>query len=96
MNSEKFFVLVFIHQKKSEFLNVLLEMFCWSISLIITLQYLKNVFQFLQKSVFSIFRYPDDQEDFFNSRLPGEFDEQKAGKRIKLSIPVTWETQISK
>merc|ERR1712226_1220534 len=41
-------------------------------------------------------KYPDDQEDFFNSRLPGEFDEQKAGKRIKLSIPVTWETQISK
>lgn len=71
-------------------------MFGCSISLKISLLFLKSVFQFLQKSVFSIFRYPDDQEDFFNSRLPGEFDEQKAGKRIKLSVPVTWETQISK
>ena len=84
-------MLVVIFQKKINF-----EMFGCSISLKISLLFLKSVFQFLQKSVFSIFRYPDDQEDFFNSRLPGEFDEQKAGKRIKLSVPVTWETQISK
>ena len=84
-------MLVVIFKKKINF-----EMFGCSISLKISLLFLKSVFQFLQKSVFSIFRYPDDQEDFFNSRLPGEFDEQKAGKRIKLSVPVTWETQISK
>ena len=44
----------------------------------------------------SVFRYPDNYEDFFAARLPGEFDPEKAGKRIKLSIPITWETQISK
>ena len=68
----------------------------WNISSSKKLFLQKSVFLLLQKCIFSIFRYPADHEDFFNSRLPGEFDEQKAGKRIKLSVPLTWETQISK
>ncbi|MFG1588302.1 TROVE domain-containing protein [Staphylococcus aureus] len=32
---------------------------------------------------------------FFRSRLPGLFEEEKAGKRMKLPIPETWETELS-
>lgn len=39
--------------------------------------------------------YPKTRDDFFKSRLPGEWDETKAGKRMKLATPETWETEVS-
>ena len=40
-------------------------------------------------------KYPMTFEEFVKVRLPGIFDSEKAGKRMKLEIPETWETQIS-
>lgn len=40
-------------------------------------------------------RYPETAEVFKNSGLSGIWDHQQAGKRMKLSPPKTWETQIS-
>lgn len=40
-------------------------------------------------------RYPEDPETFRKSRLPGMWDQERAGKRMKLSTPETWETQVS-
>lgn len=40
-------------------------------------------------------RYPEDPETFRKSRLPGTWDQDRAGKRMKLPTPETWETQVS-
>ena len=40
-------------------------------------------------------RYPEDPESFRRSRLPGTWDETRAGKRMKLATPETWETTVS-
>ncbi|ELU05341.1 hypothetical protein CAPTEDRAFT_193037 [Capitella teleta] len=40
-------------------------------------------------------RYPETPEEFYKSRLPGIWDEMLAGKRMKLPIPETWETQVA-
>ncbi|GFS23870.1 telomerase protein component 1 [Elysia marginata] len=40
-------------------------------------------------------KYPLTLEEFYQKRLPGTFDETKAGKRMKLAVPETWETQVS-
>ncbi|XP_014669734.1 PREDICTED: telomerase protein component 1-like [Priapulus caudatus] len=40
-------------------------------------------------------RYPDNWDKFIISKLPGTYDETRAGKRMKLPVPETWETQIS-
>ena len=40
-------------------------------------------------------RYPEDPETFRRSRLPGTWDESRAGKRMKLATPETWETMVS-
>ncbi|XP_063952437.1 telomerase protein component 1-like isoform X2 [Lytechinus pictus] len=40
-------------------------------------------------------RYPEDMESFYQSRLPGTWDAERAGKRMKLPTPETWETQVS-
>ncbi|GIX90671.1 hypothetical protein CEXT_586843 [Caerostris extrusa] len=40
-------------------------------------------------------RYPETAEAFRKSRLPGIWDSRRAGERMKLPIPETWETQIS-
>ncbi|XP_013407026.1 telomerase protein component 1 isoform X1 [Lingula anatina] len=40
-------------------------------------------------------RYPETLEEFYKSRLPGTWDEERAGKRMKLPTPETWETQVS-
>ncbi|XP_066270990.1 telomerase protein component 1-like [Branchiostoma lanceolatum] len=40
-------------------------------------------------------RYPEDLESFYQSRLPGTWDPDQAGKRMKLPTPETWETQVS-
>lgn len=40
-------------------------------------------------------KYPSTLEEFYQKRLPGTFDETKAGKRMKLAVPETWETQVS-
>ncbi|XP_043914013.1 telomerase protein component 1 [Protopterus annectens] len=40
-------------------------------------------------------RYPSDLSMFSKSRLPGPWDAQRAGKRMKLAEPETWERQIS-
>jgi telomerase protein component 1 len=45
--------------------------------------------------VFGNYRYPSTREEFLLSRLPGIYEEEKAGKRMKLPIPETWETQVS-
>ncbi|KAL5022413.1 hypothetical protein ScPMuIL_001568 [Solemya velum] len=40
-------------------------------------------------------KYPSTLETFYQSRLPGTWDEERAGKRMKLPVPETWETQVS-
>jgi len=40
-------------------------------------------------------RYPATLDKFYQARLPGTFDESKSGKRMKLPIPETWETQLA-
>lgn len=40
-------------------------------------------------------RYPATLEEFYQSRLPGIFDPDRANKRMKLPTPETWETQVS-
>jgi telomerase protein component 1 len=40
-------------------------------------------------------RYPSDAIKFSRSGLLGVWDESRAGKRMKLKIPETWETQVS-
>ncbi|XP_067949967.1 telomerase protein component 1-like [Watersipora subatra] len=40
-------------------------------------------------------KYPQTREEFYRMKLPGEFDEMQAGKRMRLPIPETWETQVS-
>ena len=40
-------------------------------------------------------KYPETPEDFRRSGLPGTWDQDRAGKRMKLPIPETWETQVS-
>lgn len=40
-------------------------------------------------------RYPSSFEEFLRLKMTSEYDSTKAGKRMKLPIPETWETQIS-
>ena len=40
-------------------------------------------------------KYPETPEDFRRSGLPGTWDQDRAGKRMKLPVPETWETQVS-
>ena len=40
-------------------------------------------------------KYPEDPEAFRRSRLPGVWEEARAGKRMKLATPETWETTVS-
>ena len=40
-------------------------------------------------------RYPETLDEFYQARLPGTFDDSKAGKRMRLQIPETWETQVA-
>ncbi|KAK7488729.1 hypothetical protein BaRGS_00020026 [Batillaria attramentaria] len=40
-------------------------------------------------------KYPLTPEEFYKSRLPGLWEEERAGKRMKLPVPETWETQVS-
>ena len=40
-------------------------------------------------------KYPEDKEKFRQSRLEGMFEPSRAGQRMKLKTPITWETQIS-
>lgn len=40
-------------------------------------------------------KYPADLQQFYKSKLDGTFDDKMAGKRMKLPVPETWETQIS-
>ncbi|XP_054421609.1 telomerase protein component 1 [Pteronotus mesoamericanus] len=41
------------------------------------------------------YRYPSNLQAFSRSRLPGPWDASKAGKRMKLSPPETWERELS-
>ena len=34
-------------------------------------------------------------DEFYKCRLPGTWDYERAGKRMKLPVPETWETQVS-
>ena len=63
---------------------------------------LSSLITFLRTLAFSLFnvictgkRYPEDPEAFRRVGLPGMWDEEKAGKRMRLPVPETWETQIS-
>jgi hypothetical protein len=40
-------------------------------------------------------KYPANFEEFIKSKLPGLFVSERAGKRMKLVTPETWETQVS-
>lgn len=40
-------------------------------------------------------KYPANEEQFKKSGLTGDFDPSRAGIRMKLRIPETWETQLS-
>ena len=40
-------------------------------------------------------RYPQTYDEYLASGLPGIFESEKAGKRMRLAVPETWETQIS-
>ena len=44
---------------------------------------------------FQLCRYPGSFAEFSKSRLPGVYNEELAGKRMKLPTPETWETQVS-
>ena len=39
-------------------------------------------------------KYPLNKEEFRAARLPGQFDLKQAGKRMALTVPETWETQV--
>ncbi|PNJ36161.1 TEP1 isoform 3 [Pongo abelii] len=41
------------------------------------------------------YRYPSNLQLFSRSRLPGPWDPSRAGKRMKLSRPETWERELS-
>ncbi|XP_075239383.1 telomerase protein component 1-like [Convolutriloba macropyga] len=40
-------------------------------------------------------KYPETPEEFSKLQMTGVFDSDKAGKRMRLAIPETWETQVS-
>eukprot|EP00041_Stephanoeca_diplocostata_P033397 m.1103009 g.1103009 ORF g.1103009 m.1103009 type:complete len:2589 (+) comp24329_c0_seq1:101-7867(+) len=40
-------------------------------------------------------KYPSSHEEFVNMGLEGEFNADRAGKRMRLAVPETWETQVS-
>jgi telomerase protein component 1 len=40
-------------------------------------------------------KYPQTLDEFYQAHLPGTFDPEMAGKRMKLPVPETWETQVS-
>ncbi|XP_022253025.1 telomerase protein component 1-like [Limulus polyphemus] len=40
-------------------------------------------------------KYPEEPELFRRSGLPGVWEEERAGVRMKLPVPETWETQVS-
>ncbi|XP_072818855.1 telomerase protein component 1 isoform X2 [Vicugna pacos] len=40
-------------------------------------------------------RYPSNLQAFSRSRLPGPWDSSRAGKRMKLARPLTWERELS-
>eukprot|EP01090_Pellita_catalonica_P022069 TRINITY_DN8444_c0_g1_i1.p1 TRINITY_DN8444_c0_g1~~TRINITY_DN8444_c0_g1_i1.p1 ORF type:complete len:910 (+),score=188.39 TRINITY_DN8444_c0_g1_i1:83-2812(+) len=40
-------------------------------------------------------KYPATQSEFYASGLRGTFDQSRAGKRMKLPVPETWETMLS-
>ncbi len=42
-----------------------------------------------------LFRYPLNSEEFRQRKLEGLFDPEKAGNRMKLDTPETWETMLS-
>jgi len=40
-------------------------------------------------------KYPNSENEFRELNLPGKFEEDKAGRRMKLPTPETWETLLS-
>merc|ERR1712050_659165 len=40
--------------------------------------------------------YPMDEEEFKDSGLNGDFDDAKTAMRMKLKVPLTFQTQLSK
>lgn len=49
----------------------------------------------ISDTIFEFIRYPLTPEEFYQRRLPGMWEEERAGKRMKLPVPETWETQVS-
>ena len=63
---------------------------------------MKQMIQLLHISVPPFFvmcilgrKYPATEREYANSGLTGPFDPEKAGKRMKLPVPETWETLLS-
>ncbi len=40
-------------------------------------------------------KYPESFEKFIELKMTGDYESEKCGKRMKLPIPETWETQVS-
>ena len=40
-------------------------------------------------------KYPANKEEWRAARLPGQFELKRAGKRMALAVPETWETQVT-
>ncbi len=40
-------------------------------------------------------KYPGSLEEFYASHMTGNFNPDMCGKRMKLPVPETWETQVS-
>ena len=40
-------------------------------------------------------KYPANKEEWRAARLPGQFELKRAGKRMALAVPETWETQVA-
>ena len=41
------------------------------------------------------YRYPQTLDEFYKLKLEGTWEEVRAGKRMKLPTPETWETQLA-
>lgn len=53
------------------------------------------IFHTVINHLYSISRYPDSLDEFYKAKLPGTWEEERSGKRMKLPVPETWETQVS-
>ncbi len=91
--------IVLIYSKAKSLYSLLFPSFLLCSSFI-----LLSVFSFLSCSSILLIRilyfdvgkkYPERESEFVTMGLPGKFEPEKAGKRMKLPTPETWETLLS-